>query len=29
MDFFDSKVVKVKNYIDEINKEIEDLQKVD
>lgn len=29
MDYFDSKVYKVKNYIDEINQEIEDLKKVD
>ena len=29
MDYFDSKVYKVKNYIDEINQEIEDLKKVE
>ena len=28
MDYFDSKVYKMKNYIDEINLEIEDLKKV-
>ena len=28
MDYFDSKVYKAKNYIDEINQEIEGLQKV-
>lgn len=28
MDYFDSKVYKVKNYINEINQEIEGLQKV-
>ena len=28
MDFFDSKIAKIKNYINEINKEIEDLKKV-
>lgn len=28
MDYFDSKVYKVKSYLDEINKEIQDLKKV-
>ena len=29
MDYFDSKVYKVKNYIDEINQEIENLKNVE
>ena len=28
MDYFDSKVYKVKSYLDEINQEIKDLKKV-
>ena len=28
MDYFDSKVYKVKSYFDEINQEIQDLKKV-
>ena len=28
MDYFDSKVYKVKSYLDEINQEIQDLKKV-